>query len=340
MNLTLGTRYSSLLLATAFLVASSSCDSSQDYPIAFVSTVGGDAEVLLLDVETRESTPLTENQIRDFDPRISPDRKVLAYVSEESGDLEINLVDLDERSILRLTYAAGDDVSPRWSPDGKRLSFISNRDDQPEVYVMNADGTNPTRITSNSYEDRMGGWSPDGEWLVFHSVGSEETQGLWLRNPDGVNSIHLTSGQDSEPVWSPNGEHIALSRMEGENSDIYIVSKSEGGTWHNSIELTRLTRHPASDLSPDWSPDSKGIVFTSFRDDSAEIYSMLKDGSKQLRLTNNLEVDQDPAWSPDGKRIAFVSHVYGAGEIIVMDSNGENQRRLTNNKDQDESPRW
>ena len=118
MNLALSTRYSSLLLATAFLVASSSCDSSQDYPIAFVSTVGGDAEVLLLDVETREATPLTENQSRDFDPRISPDRKVLAYVSEESGDLEINLVDLDERTILRLTYAAGDDVSPRWSRCG------------------------------------------------------------------------------------------------------------------------------------------------------------------------------------------------------------------------------
>ena len=141
-------------------------------------------------------------------------------------------------------------------------------------------------------------------------------------------------------MWSPDGDHIAFVRIEDKNSDIYIVSRSKNGTWQDDTELTRLTRHDTSDQSPAWSPDSKSIVFVSFRDGSAEIYTMLQDGSKPLRLTNNLVDDLDPEWSPNGKRIAFVTHVYGAGEIVVMDANGDNQRRLTNNGTEDLSPRW
>ena len=333
-------RLGSLLLAAALLAAGLSCFSSRNRPIAFVSTADGDSEVMLLDAETGEAISLTDNQGRDFDPRWSPDGEFLAYVTDESGDLEINLVGRDGESTIRLTNSAGDDLSPRWSPDGKRLAFISHRNGQPEVYLMNADGTNPTRITSNSYEDRMGDWSPDQEWLVFYTVGREEGWGLWLRNPDGVNLVHLTSGQEKDPVWSPDGKHIAFVRIEDENSDVYVVTRSGDGNWQDDTVLTRLTRHEAPDLAPAWSPDSKSIAFVSFRDGSAEIYTVPLDGLKPLRLTINVADDLDPQWSPDGKRIAFVSHVYGASEIVVMDANGENQRRLTNNDSEDRSPRW
>ena len=205
---------------------------------------------------------------------------------------------------------------------------------------MNADGSNPTRITSSRHENRMGDWSPDGEWLVFYTVEREESRGLWLRNPDGVNSIHLTSGQDRDPVWSPDGRHIAFVSLGDDNADIYIVSRSKNGTWQDDVDLTRLTQQDASDLSPAWSPDSKSIAFVTFRHGSAEIYTTLLDGSEPIRLTYNVSDDLDPEWSPDGKRIAFVSQVYGPGEIVVMDANGDNQRRLTTGNAAGRSPRW
>ena len=81
----------------------------------------------------------------------------------------------------------------------------------------------------------------------------EETeQGLWLRNPDGVNLVHLTPGQDSSPAWSPDGQNIAFVRTNVCNADIYIASKLKNGTWQDDTELTRLTQHESHDLSPVW----------------------------------------------------------------------------------------
>ena len=265
----------------------------------------GDQEIVLLDPNTGEATPLTDNRSEDFGPRWSPDGKLLAYISDQAGNLDIHLADQREETVIRLTHSDEDDTAPRWSPDGLRLAFISDRDGNSEVYLMETDGSSQTRITSNTTGEEMGDWSPDNVWLAFSrneddsdDSGGDSKEGLWLRNPDGVNLVHLTKGQDSAPVWSPNGRDIAFVRTDGQNSDIYIVSKLKDGTWQESTELTRLTQHESNDLAPAWSPDSKTLAFVSFRDDNAEIYTMGSDGSKQRRLTNNGADDLAPGVVP------------------------------------------
>ena len=333
-------RYAGLLLATLLIVVATACGSSSGDLIVFVSSVDGDQEIYLLDPDNGDVTRLTDNLSRDFNPRISPDGNSIVYLSDESGDLEVNLVDRKGELITRLTHNVGDDRDPFWSPDGQRLAFVSEKDENPEVYLMAGDGSGQTRVTSNSVVDRMGDWSPDGEWLVLYRSEEEAEQGLWLRNPDGVNLVRLTTEQDSSPAWAPNGQSIAFVSTSLGNADIYIASKLKDGTWQDDAELTRLTQHQSDDLSPVWSPDSKTIAFVSYRDGNAEIYTMRGDGSKQRRLTNNEADDIAPVWSPDGKRIAFVSYLYGPGEIFVMAADGIKQRRVTNNNAEEHSPDW
>ena len=126
---------------------------------------------------------------------------------------------------------------------------------------MAADGSSKTRVTSNSNGDVIGDWSPDGEWLALYRPQGEPEQGLFLRNPDGVNLVQLTSEQDSGAVWSPDGDSIAFVRNDGENLDIYVVRRLKDGTWQDATELNRLTQHEAADHSPAWSPDSETIAF-------------------------------------------------------------------------------
>ena len=71
---------------------------------------------------------------------------------------------------------------------------------------------------------------------------------------------------------------------------------ADGGNRRN------LTRSPAHDGGPAWSPDGQQIAFV--RDQ--QIQKMNADGSAQRRLTRSDNPEQSPAWSPDGKRIAFV----------------------------------
>ncbi len=101
-------------------------------------------------------------------------------------------------------------------------------------------------------------------------------------------AIACAGGAKDKPQTS--GRIAFLSERDG-NGEIYVMNADGSG-------LTRLTNNPASDLSPDWSPDSKRIAFTSTRDGNFEIYVMNADGSAQTPLTNNVADDFAPAWSP------------------------------------------
>ena len=328
-----------VLASLALMLLLVGCGSDAD-KITFVSEVDGDAEIYVIDPDSGEAVPLTDNHSSDTNPIWSPDGKYVAYVSDESGDLEINVVDDKGKLTRRLTYIPGDDRTPLWSPDGQDLAFISNQDGNAEVYLMTADGGRAVRITAEEPDDRIGDWSPDGVWLAFARGGSSDERGLWLRNPDGVNLVHLTTENDFDPVWSPNGKHIVFVRDADGNLDLFLASRLKDGTWQDEVQLTRLTQHEEDDLAPAWSPDGDFVAFVSFRDGNGEIYIMESDGSRQLRLTTNGADDLGPVWSPDGNQMAFVSHLYGPSEIFIMDDDGGNQRRLTTNDAEDHSPDW
>ena len=60
----------------------------------------------------------------------------------------------------------------------------------------------------------------------------------------------------------------------------------------------RLTRNPAGDSAPVWSPDGRRIAFVSERDGNPEIYVMNTDGSGQRKLTRSPADEDWFAWSP------------------------------------------
>jgi Tol biopolymer transport system component len=82
---------------------------------------------------------------------------------------------------------------------------------------------------------------------------------------------------------------------------------------------------------PNWSPDSKTIVYSGSRVDTQtipfEIWAINADGTIRRRLTDSTFPfsARVPVWSPDGKRIAF----HGEGGINVMNADGSDRKALT-----------
>jgi Tol biopolymer transport system component len=63
-----------------------------------------------------------------------------------------------------------------------------------------------------------------------------------------------------------------------------------------------LTRNPAFEADPAWSPDGRSIAFRSTRDGNPEIYVMNADGSGQRNLTRSPADEGWIAWSPGQTR--------------------------------------
>jgi len=101
-----------------------------------------------------------------------------------------------------------------------------------------------------------------------------------------------------------------------------------------------LTKNPAEDGDPAWSPDGSKIAFCTDRDGNGEIYVMDADGSGQVNLTNHPAEEEGPAWSPDGSRIAFATERDGPQEVYVMNADGSGQVNLSNNPGIDQAPDW
>jgi len=158
---------------------------------------------------------------------------------------------------------------------------------------------------------------------------------VWVMRSDGSDPERLTGdeGNNTSPVWAPNGRKIAFVSDRDGNREIYAMN-ADGN------EQLNLTRNAAEDWTPSWSPDGREIAFASFRDGNWEIYVMDADGSKQRRLTRNRAADYGPSWSPDGRSMAFVSDRDGNLEIYVMAADGSNQTRFTFHESTDQSPGW
>ena len=162
---------------------------------------------------------------------------------------------------------------------------------------------------------------------------------------EGVGYRRLTKHDawDINPVWSPDGTHIAFfstrktdeQKEQSENDDIWwprygnvVVMSLDGSNPRIVTGPVGTTYDP-----PVWSPDSLMVAFLSHEKTletepyyEEVLYTVGADGGELRRVSKSTF---RPAWSPDGARIAFGVEEEQTSRIYTARPNGSDIQEVT-----------
>jgi len=106
-------------------------------------------EIAILDLFTRDSRYLTNNDVSDAFPSFSPDDSIIIYSSIGRGNGAIYVISADGVGFPTLLYdGVGYDWGASYSPDGRYVAFTGEIQNESFIYVMNSDGTDVRRIAT------------------------------------------------------------------------------------------------------------------------------------------------------------------------------------------------
>lgn len=272
--------------------------------------------------------PLTG--VRDSYPHLSPDGRQLVFHSNRSGRQAIWIASADgknPRILFDQPNLGQDPGTPVWSPDGRSIAFAmrpagSQDQNESEIYLMGPDGRGVRRLTAAAGDDSHPHWSADGKRIFFNSArATPDLKAEWGRQWIDVYSM-ATDGSDirrhtdcrsvcTYPVPSPDGRSVAYRRIIqglGQNWDLspamrnseVMVARLDGAGEAN------VSRSPAFDGWPMWTPNGQWLVFASNRDKlayAAQIYAVRADGTGLRRLTDGPWSRAQPSFSSDGRQL-------------------------------------
>jgi Tol biopolymer transport system component len=241
---------------------------------------------------------------------------------------QICLMNADGSAREQLTDFTATAFYPSLSPDGGTVFFSSKRSGGFEIYSIGINGKGLQRLTREIGSLYAPELSPGGEWVLFTNNGN----GLWLMKPDGGNPHPLTTRDDIDPTWSPNGALIAFASSRSGARQLFVMN-ADGSNVRQVTDLKEMGGRST------WSPDGSRLAFYRGPAGDHDVYLINIDGTGLERLTNGGD-NLGPSWSPDGNWIAFTSFRDGNNEIYIIRPDGTGLRRLTENKISDWQPRW
>jgi len=253
--------------------------------IAFTSSVNGNEDIYVMNIDGSELTRLTDSPEKDKYPAVSPDGNKIAYTSDINGIWQIMVMNYDGTEKEQLTNNPQRSAYPAWSFDGRYIFFDLSIEGEYEIYRMDSDGSNMTRLTLNL---NINDWHPYGhpfKYKLIYEAGHSRHESLYMMDYDGKNIQKITDVdmRQRTPAISIDGETIVFS----DNSSIYTMDLDGGNLKKISGDL-EYCRHP------DISPDNKYISFEGNVDGQLEIFIVNVDGSNLQRLTDIPGDDYDP----------------------------------------------
>ncbi len=243
-----------------------------------------------------------------FDPKLSPDGKMIVYGAEDDGRVDFFLSRVAGGGRIQLTKDGALKSDPDFSPDGERIAFTRQPrgSELPQICVIPSLGGQVVPLITGASAPA---WSPDSTRLAFLQWRPGEPMALvTAAAADGGDLRTLLHGDAAypflrDPAWSPDGSQLAVERSKGGISgEIWVIPSAGGSPRRLSDDLPGVTSH-----HPVFTSDGSSIVYSSNRAGATNLWLMsLKGAGPPIQLTSGPGPDQSPSVARDGK-IVFLN---------------------------------
>jgi TolB protein len=255
---------------------------------------------------------------------------------------ELYMMDFDGENVQKLTNHQGIVISPSFSYDNQQIAYslIENTKGERNITLRIYDlKTRQSRMVSNLKGINSGAvFTPDGSKLILTLSFSGNSE-IYKMDLEGKNLVKVTnhSSDDVDPSLNRDGTRMSFLSDRSGKAMIYTMNPES-----TEKDVKRISFIGKFNATPNFSPDGKSIVFSSF-DRAFDIYRISADGDEIVRLTKDFGSNEDPNYSNDGEFILFSSVRFkerGTKDIYIMDKDGEILGAINKGFGNCSTPRW
>jgi dipeptidyl aminopeptidase/acylaminoacyl peptidase len=258
--------------------------------IAFLSTVGGTARIVVVDLDgdgievvvTTAPPPVPSQAYGGGAFDWAPDGSSLVYAAVDGG--------LWRQAVaggppVRLVTGGGPVAAPAVSPDGARVAYVIDARDVC-VTSMDPEGPWPVRLTSGADFALDPAWSPDGRTLAW--VEWDVPNMPW----DESRIVVRDAEASTEPKVVAGGVGVSVCQPRF-SSDGTLGFVDDASGWANVVAGSTRVDEAREHAGATWGPG-----------------------------------DRSWCWSPDGRSVAYTRNEDGWGSLHVRDLVTNDDRRL------------
>jgi Tol biopolymer transport system component len=154
-------------------------------------------------------------------PSLSPDGLQLAVSIRDPGSQNAWIYEMESTVLTPITFEANEVRSPVWTVDGKSLAFGVGL---IGILRMSVESGETEHLTESKSLQLPNSWSPNGELAYTENL---PLQGdIWVlpsENGSQPREFLVTEFNERHPMFSPNGQWIALSSDRSGQDEVYVT---------------------------------------------------------------------------------------------------------------------